>query len=216
MTSEIKIFEHEELGKIRTIIRDDEPWFVGKDVAEILGYSNTRDALSRHVDEEDKGVGQIDTLGGRQELVIINESGLYSLILRSTLPSAKAFKRWVTKEVLPSIRKTGSYSVKTEEPPLDLKVLPYLTRLAEKATRNKYARAVFSKLCKDFDININVESEEDKEIEKAYLAKFENDNYFEISRDKEIINRKNFGKGEPLDFDKHNLMARDDITMTLM
>ncbi|WP_238143328.1 Bro-N domain-containing protein, partial [Streptococcus suis] len=88
---------------------NNEPWFVGKEIAEILGYKNSRDALSKHVDEEDKGVAKRDTLGGSQDQVIINESGLYSLILKSKLPQAKQFKRWVTSEVLPSIRKHGGY-----------------------------------------------------------------------------------------------------------
>ena len=83
--------------------------FVGKDVATALGYSNVRDALSKHVDSEDKGVAKCDTLGGAQKVTLINESGLYSLILSSKLPQAKAFKRWVTAEVLPQIRKTGGY-----------------------------------------------------------------------------------------------------------
>ena len=86
-----------------------EVFFVGKDVATTLGYSNTRDALRQHVDDEDKGVVICDTLGGTQKMTIINESGLYSLILSSKLPQAKAFKRWVTSEVLPQIRKTGGY-----------------------------------------------------------------------------------------------------------
>ena len=83
--------------------------FVGKDVATALGYSNVRDALSKHVDSEDKGVAKCDTLGGAQKITLINESGLYSLILSSKLPQAKAFKRWVTSEVLPQIRMTGGY-----------------------------------------------------------------------------------------------------------
>lgn len=95
--------------RVRTVTINDEPYFVGKDVAMILGYSNTRDALSRHVDGEDKGVAKLDTLGGRQNQTIINESGLYSLILGSKLPTAKEFKHWVTSEVLPSIRKHGAY-----------------------------------------------------------------------------------------------------------
>lgn len=94
---------------VRTLIINDEPYFVGKEVADILGYSNSRDALSKHVDEEDKGVAKCDTLGGKQELTVINESGLYSLILSSKLSSAKEFKRWVTSEVLPAIRKHGAY-----------------------------------------------------------------------------------------------------------
>lgn len=97
--------------QVRAIEKNGEPWFVGKDVAEILGYSNPRDALAKHVDDEDKGVAKCDTLGGAQELTIINESGLYSLILSSKLPTAKEFKHWVTSEVLPSIRKTGEYKI---------------------------------------------------------------------------------------------------------
>lgn len=93
-----------------------EPWLVGKDVALALGYSNPRDALSRHVDDEDKGVVKHDTLGGVQDLTIINESGLYSLVLSSKLPGAKKFRRWVTAEVLPSIRKTGGYAFPKDYP----------------------------------------------------------------------------------------------------
>ena len=109
--NELQIFKHEGFGEIRTLEINGEPWFVGKDVASILGYSNSRDALRKHVDEEDKGVANCDTPGGIQETTIINESGLYSLILSSKLPQAKAFKRWVTSEVLPAIRKQGSYSL---------------------------------------------------------------------------------------------------------
>lgn len=94
---------------VRTLLRDNEPYFVGKDVAEILGYSNPRDALSKHVDSDDKGVAKCDTLGGTQKLTVINESGLYSLILGSKLPTAQKFKHCVTSEVLPTIRKHGAY-----------------------------------------------------------------------------------------------------------
>jgi anti-repressor protein len=106
---EIQIFKHEKFGDIRTINKDGEPWFVGKDVAEVLGYSQTAKAIREHVDEDDKGVSVLDTPGGKQSTIIINESGLYSLILSSKLPQAKEFKRWVTSEVLPQIRKTGGY-----------------------------------------------------------------------------------------------------------
>lgn len=112
--NDLKIFENKEFGEIRTVVKDGEPWFVGKDVAEILGYSNTRDTLARRVDEEDKGVANCDTLGGNQKLTVVNESGLYSLILSSKLPNAKKFKKWVTSEVLPSIRKNGGYIVGQE------------------------------------------------------------------------------------------------------
>ncbi|ADL53255.1 phage antirepressor [Clostridium cellulovorans] len=107
--NDLRIFTSEEFGQVRTVVINNEPWFIGKDVAEKLGYSNGRDALNKHVDEDDKGVANCDTPGGKQDLVIINESGLYSLILGSKLPNAKKFKKWVTSEVLPSIRKHGVY-----------------------------------------------------------------------------------------------------------
>ena len=106
---EIQIFKHEKFGNIRTINKNGEPWFVGKDVAEVLGYADTRKAIRMHVDDDDKGGDILSTPGGRQQITIINESGLYSLILSSKLPQAKEFKRWVTSEVLPQIRKTGGY-----------------------------------------------------------------------------------------------------------
>ena len=108
-TDKITIFSNEDFGKVRAVMIDDEPWFIGKDVAIALGYSNPRDALAKRVDDEDKGVAKRDTLGGSQDFTVINESGLYSLILSSKLPKAKAFKRWVTHEVIPSIRKAGVY-----------------------------------------------------------------------------------------------------------
>jgi prophage antirepressor-like protein len=107
---ELKTFTNDEFGSIRTTTINGEPWFVGKDVAEALGYSNTRDALSKHVDNDDKNtVAFRDGTSGNPITTIINESGLYSLILGSKLPSAKRFKKWVTAEVLPSIRKHGAY-----------------------------------------------------------------------------------------------------------
>ena len=110
--NELKVFQNEEFGAVRTMKINGEPYFVGKDVADILGYSNTRDALSKHVDNEDKNTVAIhDGIQGNPNQVVINESGLYSLILSSKLPTAKRFKRWVTSEVLPSIRKHGVYAV---------------------------------------------------------------------------------------------------------
>lgn len=108
--SNIEVFENKEFGKVRTVVINGEPWFVGKDVAEILGYGNPRQGIASHVDGDDKDVQKMDTPSGKQGITIINESGLYSLILSSKLPTAKKFKRWVTSEVLPSIRKYGSYS----------------------------------------------------------------------------------------------------------
>lgn len=113
--NEIKVFNNAEFGKIRTLNRDGEPWFVGKDVATALGYKDSVNALKSHVSEEDKGGWRIATQYGEREAVIINESGLYSLILSSKLESAKRFKRWVTAEVLPSIRKSGGYIAGQDE-----------------------------------------------------------------------------------------------------
>ena len=113
--NEIQVFENADFGKVRTVMWNGEPWFIGKDVANILGYSNPRDALAKRVDTEDKGVAKCDTLRGKQGLTVINESGMYSLILSSKLPSAKKFKHWVTSEVLPAIRKTGRYQISTME-----------------------------------------------------------------------------------------------------
>lgn len=107
--NDLKIFSSEEFGEVRILMIGGEPWIVGRDAAEALGYSNPRYAIAAHVEEEDKGVAKCDTLGGRQDVVVINESGLYALVFGSKLESAKRFKRWVTKEVLPEIRKTGSY-----------------------------------------------------------------------------------------------------------
>ena len=105
----LQIFENAEFGKIRTVVLDGEPWFVGKDVAAALGYKDTSDALKKHVDEEDKLTRRFADSGQIREMYVINESGVYSLVFSSKLPTAKAFKRWVTSEVLPSIRRTGSY-----------------------------------------------------------------------------------------------------------
>lgn len=122
--NEMQVFEHPAFGEVRTVSIDGEPWFVGKDVAERLGYSNTNDALIRHVDPEDKlqndGVVILDPIGRKQHPIVINESGLYSLIMSSKLPTAKEFKRWVTSEVLPTIRRQGSYSMQQPMTPAQL------------------------------------------------------------------------------------------------
>ena len=115
--NDLKIFENEQFGSIRTVMINNEPWFVGKDVAEILAYNEPHKAITRHVDEEDRTKHPILSNGGMQESWLINESGLYSLILSSKLPTAKEFKRWVTSEVLPSIRKTGTYTKPTAQNP---------------------------------------------------------------------------------------------------
>lgn len=107
--NKLQIFNSEEFGEIRTVTIDNEPWFVGIDVAKSLGYANPKNAVPKHVSEEDKLGTQIEYAGQRREVTVINESGLYALIFGSKLDSAKRFKHWVTAEVLPSIRKTGSY-----------------------------------------------------------------------------------------------------------
>lgn len=107
--NDLQQFTNQQFGDIRALSIDGEPWFVGRDIAERLGYTNPQKAIRDHVDTEDKGVNEMDTPGGRQQILIINESGLYSLVLSSKLPSAKAFKRWITHDVIPTIRKTGGY-----------------------------------------------------------------------------------------------------------
>lgn len=113
--NDLQIFNNEEFGQIRTVTIDNEPWFVGKDVAEALGYSEPRSAVSKKVDDTDKGVAEMETPSGKQNMTIINESGLYALIFGSKLDSAKRFKHWVTSEVLPSIRKNGNYQMMKQE-----------------------------------------------------------------------------------------------------
>lgn len=130
----IEVFNSPEFGTIRTISIDNEPWFVGNDIANILGYTNARKAIGDHVYEEDKGVTKCDTPGGIQDMTIINESGFYSLIFGSKLESARRFKHWVTSEVLPAIRKTGAYETE----------LAKKIRLTEKA--NKIASEVTEEL----------------------------------------------------------------------
>lgn len=112
---ELQIFKSNEFGEVRTVIIDNEPWFVGKDVATALGYERTADAIRQHIEADDKGVGKIQTPGGVQNMAIINESGLYALIFGSKLESAKRFKHWVTSEVLPTIRKTGGYQMQAPQ-----------------------------------------------------------------------------------------------------
>lgn len=134
--NQIEIFSNNLFGEIRAIRKDGQPWFVGKDVAEKLGYKNTRDALISKVDEEDKAVVKCDTIKGKQNTTIINESGLYSLVLSSKLPSAKEFKRWVTSEVLPAIRQTGGYIPHNEEMS-DEEIMARALQVAQKTIEKK-------------------------------------------------------------------------------
>ncbi len=113
--NELTVFENAQFGQVRTVEREGEPWFVGKDVAAALGYQNPRDALATHVEDEDKAGVAIHDGSQKRNMTIINESGLYALVLSSKLPTAKAFKRWVTSEVLPAIRRHGGYRLGKEE-----------------------------------------------------------------------------------------------------
>lgn len=139
--NEIILFKHDEFGEIRTLNIDGEPWFVGRDIAEVLGYAKARNAIAKHVDSEDKKDAPIQgILGGTQNMTIINESGLYSLILSSKLPSARKFRHWITAEVLPSLRKHGAYFTaetlhKTMSDPRELAKL--LTTLADEQDKRR-------------------------------------------------------------------------------
>ena len=136
MKNELKTFTNDNFESIRGIEIDGEGWLVGRDVAKALGYKNISDALKKHVDEEDKGVAKCDTLGGIQEMTVINESGFYSLVLGSKLPNAKKFKKWVTSEVLPSIRKHGMYATDELLDNPDL-LIQIATKLKEERELNK-------------------------------------------------------------------------------
>ena len=143
MDNHLIIFENPEFGELRSLHMNGEPWFVGRDVAAALGYGNGKslnNAVSNHVDDEDKGVTEMMTPGGKQKVIIINESGLYSLVLSSKLESAKKFKRWVTSEVLPSIRKHGAYMTDSLLDALEAHpeaVPEYLNRLRSENARNR-------------------------------------------------------------------------------
>ncbi len=143
--SNVTVFNNDVFGALRTIERDGEIWFVGKEVAEMLGYSNARNAVVNHVDSDDKLRTQIEYAGQRREVSLINESGLYSLILSSKLPAAKDFKRWVTSEVLPSIRKTGNYKIQSSKvTPEELEVRKIEAQANLNATRSEQSKLLLS------------------------------------------------------------------------
>lgn len=184
--NELKIFNNEEFGQIRAIEQDGEPWFVGKDVAEALGYSNSRKALSDHVDEEDKGVTKRDTLGGAQDMTIINESGLYSLVLSSKLPTAKKFKRWVTSEVIPSIRKHGAYL--TDQKIEELLISPdtiinLATQIKEEREKNKVLAEDVERM-RPKELFADAVSASDSSIAVGDLAKYMKQNGINIGRNR--------------------------------
>ena len=138
--NELEIFKNEEFGEIRTVVIENEPWFVGKDVAVALGYKDTTDSIKRHVDNEDKLTRCFTASGQKREMIVINESGLYSLILSSKLPTAKKFKHWVTSEVLPTIRKTGTYTKPVDNRPTEVILSEAL--LIAKDTMEKQTQAI--------------------------------------------------------------------------
>lgn len=169
---ELKIFKNNEFGEVRSMMINSEPWFVGKDVAEALGYSNSRKAIADHVDEEDKGVTIRDTLGGDQSMVIINESGLYALILSSKLPKAKVFKRWITSEVLPTLRKTGSYFMNKRQPSLS-EVVRFLRLIkevmADQSCPDRSVAVTVRHLCQQFHIDLPEEFIKLTDMEERFL-----------------------------------------------
>lgn len=137
--NELQIFKSPEFGQIRTLTIDGEPWFVGKDVADILGYQNGSRDINRHVDADDKRKEMITDGKQLKETILINESGLYSLILSSKLPTAKQFKRWVTAEILPSIRKTGGY-IANAETMTDAEIMSKALLIAKQTIENREQR----------------------------------------------------------------------------
>lgn len=159
---ELQIFNNEEFGNVRSFMIDNEPWFVGKDVAEALGYKNVRDSLARHIDSDDKRDGVVihDSMGREQKPIIINESGLYSLILSSKLPSAKKFKHWVTSEVLPTLRKTGSYA----KVPTDPRELLMLTIKAHEQTAQRVD--VLEEKVSDLEKSTTIDSSQQYTLER--------------------------------------------------
>ena len=155
MNNELQVFNSSEFGNVRVVQVDGEPWFVAADVCRALEISNSRDAVAR-LDDDEKGVGSTDTLGGKQGMQIINEPGLYTLVLGSRKPEAKAFKRWVTHEVLPTIRKTGSYKTPKQSSDRDKAML-------------KNAQARSAKLWLEIAKNTGIQTY--KDVCNAYAAK---------------------------------------------
>ena len=139
MGSDMQIFKNKQFGEIRTVVIDGEPWFVAKDVATALGYSNTRDAIAKHVDDDDKNTVVIRDGKGNPNQTVINESGLYSLVLSSKLPTSKKFKHWITSEVLPAIRRTGGY-IADAETMTDAEIMSKALLIAKKTIENREQR----------------------------------------------------------------------------
>ena len=142
--TDIQIFKNEQFGEVRTIEKDGEPWFVANDICKVLGHTNSRVAVAA-LDEDEKGVSKVYTLGGEQQMTVVNEAGMYQLVIRSNLPAAKAFKRWITHEVIPTIRRHGAYATETTiesiiaDPESGIKLLQALKAEQE---RRKEAEAI--------------------------------------------------------------------------
>ncbi|WP_346888305.1 phage antirepressor [Clostridium sp. UBA1056] len=212
----IQIFKNEEFGQVRAITKDNEPWFVGKDVATALGYKDTSDSIKRHVDNEDKLTRRFTDSGQSREMTVINESGLYSLILGSKLPSAKKFKRWVTNDVLPSVRKHGMYA--TDE------LLDNLDLLIEVATKLKEERAARIEAEKKVailkpkaefydDVAGSKDAIEMSEVAKVLAIKgMGRNNLFEFLREEKILQSNNIPYQQYVDREYFRVLEQKYIT----
>lgn len=193
MENKIRVFENQEFGKVRTVVINDEPWFVGKDVTSILGYTNASKALTDHVDSEDKLNNESLLSLGQRGGWLINESGLYSLILSSKLPTAKKFKRWVTSEVLPSIRKNSGY-IAGQETLSDEELMAKALMVAQRTIENKNKQIAEMKPKVDFYNDVTGSTDT---IDIAGVAKVLNipnmgrNKLFAFLREKNILNKRN-------------------------
>lgn len=212
----IEIFKNEEFGQIRAIEIDGQGWIIGKDVTEKLGYKNSSDAIIKHVDEEDKGVAKCDTLGGKQDLTVINESGLYSLILSSKLPSAKKFKRWVTSDVLPSIRKHGMYAKDELLDNPDLLIAAATKLKEERAARIEAEKKVaILKPKAEFydDVAGSKDAIEMSDVAKVLAIKgLGRNNLFEFLREKKILQPNNMPYQQYVDREYFRVLEQKYIT----
>lgn len=194
--NDLKIFQNEEFEEVRTIQIDGEPWFVGKDVAKNLGYKDTSDALKNHVDEEDKLTRCFTDSGQSREMYIINESGLYSLTLSSKLESAKKFKRWITHEVIPEIRRTGGYQAPTT-------FAEALRALADKVEQNEKLAAENAKLLPKAEFFDAVTDSKTAisigEVAKVLDMGIGQNKLFAFLRDRKILDRQNIPYQEYID-----------------
>ena len=205
MTNQIQVFNNTEFGNIRTLEINGEPFFVGKDVATALGYERPDNAIRNHVDGEDKLTHQISASGQNRTMYIINESGLYSLIFASKLPSAKRFKRWVTSEVLPMIRKTGKYSVpdtadEAEQPPVSLQERMEIAKLIAKTPKNRlhmvakiFEPVLGVEITPQIDISpTEIDPEEATEIIVEFIESYDNSILREFEDGSKALNNKLF------------------------